>query len=180
MPGLKLTKRAIERLPAELKGFGLLVSGSTNAKTFVVQRKLPGGNTRRVTVGAANVLDLDAARQQAKRLLGEFYAGVDPKAARREAARRGKALRTALDEYLLGNTKLAERSRQGYRAFVTRYLSSWLDMPLRDITKEMVEKRHRQIADETAKPGRSGGGENTGRATADAAMRARLQPRALQ
>ena len=56
MPKLKLTKRAIERLPAphpsgrqvlywdtELRGFGVLVSGTTNAKTYVVQRKLPNG-----------------------------------------------------------------------------------------------------------------------------------------
>ena len=35
----------------------------------------------------------------------------------------------------------------------------------------MVEKRHRQIAEETAKPGRSGGGDNTGQATANQAIR---------
>ena len=36
----------------------------------------------------------------------------------------------------------------------------------------MVEERHRDIAAEVAKPGRSGGGENTGRATADGVMAA--------
>jgi integrase len=185
MPSLRLTRRAVEQLPApdptgrqrlfwdtDMKGFGLLVSGRTKSKTYICQRKLPGGNTRRVTVGAANVLELDAARQQAQKLLGEFYAGVDPKAKRREAALRGKTLQAALDEYLRDMTKLAERSRQGYRSTVQRYLGAWLDLPLRDIDRDMVEKRHRQIAEETAKPGRSGGGENTGHATADGAMRA--------
>src|SRR5580704_5738571 len=63
MPTIKLTKRAISALPApdpsgkqvlvwdaDLKGFGVLVSGKTKAKTFVVQRKLAGGLTRRMTV----------------------------------------------------------------------------------------------------------------------------------
>jgi hypothetical protein len=180
----KRTKRYIEQLAApdpsgkqtlyfdtELKGFGVLVSGKSAAKTYVVQKKLPGGKTRRVTVGPANVLDLGEAVERAKKLLGEFYSGVDPKASRRAAQRRGLTLRDALDEYLADNTRLAERSRQGYRGAVLRSLSSWLDLPLRDLTREMVERRHRQIAQEVAKPGRSGGGENTGMATADFAMR---------
>jgi len=186
MPTIKLTKRAIERLPApdpsgkqvlfwdsELKGLGVLVSGKTATKTFIVQHKLPGGITRRVTVAPVNALDvdLDDARTRARKLLGEFYSGVDPKAERRKAAVRGKTLGAALDDYLAGNTALAERSRQGYRASVLRCLSVWLDVPLRDLSREMVERRHRAIAEETAKPGRSGGGENTGAATADGAMR---------
>ncbi len=84
MASLKLTKRAIEKLPAphpsgkqqliwdtELKGFGVLVSGTTTAKTYVVQHKLKDGRTRRVTVGPVNALDLDgedgAARPAAAR-----------------------------------------------------------------------------------------------------------------
>jgi hypothetical protein len=153
-----------------MRGFGLLVSGKSNARTYVVQRKLPGGNTRRVTVGAANVLDLDEARQQARLLLAEFYSGVDPKAKRRAEARRGRTLRDACEDYLRGNTRLSERSRLRYRADVHRYLSAGLDRPLRDLRRDMVEKRHRQIAEETAKPGRSGGGDNTGQATANQAI----------
>src|SRR3954468_13873351 len=62
MPRLKLTQRTIEKLPApdpsgrqllhwdtDLRGFGVLCSGKTNAKTYVVQRDLPNGRTRRVT-----------------------------------------------------------------------------------------------------------------------------------
>ena len=199
MPTIKLTKRAIERLAApdpsrkqvlywdaDMKGFGVLVSGSSTAKTYVVQHKLPGGQTRRVTIGAVNVIDLDdkkdndgelveggeGARTRARKVLAQFYSGADPKAEKREKARRGKTLRAALDDYLAGNAHLAERSRQGYRTSVERYLKSWLDTPLREITREMVENRHKAIAKETAKAGRSGGGENTGRSTADGAMRA--------
>jgi integrase len=195
MAGTKLTKRVVEGLPAphpsgkqvlvwdtDLKGFGVLLSGATGTKTYVVQRKLPGGLTRRVTIGACNAIPLDdkkdggkvvleGARSRAQRVLGDFYSGVDPKAERRKSAQREKTLRQALDGYLATNTGLAERSRDGYRRSVERYLRAWLDMPLREITREMVENRHRDIAAETAKSGRSGGGDNTGRATADGAMR---------
>jgi cellulase/cellobiase CelA1 len=55
MAKIKLTKRAVERLPApdpsgkqtlhwdtELRGFGVLVSGTTNGKSYVVQRDVNG------------------------------------------------------------------------------------------------------------------------------------------
>lgn len=62
MPVVKLTVKAIEKLVApdpsgkpmphwgtELNGFGVLCSGTTNAKTFIAQRVLPGGKTHRGT-----------------------------------------------------------------------------------------------------------------------------------
>jgi hypothetical protein len=78
MPRLKLTARAVEKLAApdpsgkqvlhwdtELKGFGVLCSGVTNAKTYIVQRDI-NGKARRVTIGPCNVFSLDAARKEAQ------------------------------------------------------------------------------------------------------------------
>jgi integrase len=190
MASEKLTKRAIERLgaptadgrqrlvwDAELKGFGVLVSGKTTAKTFVVQRRLAGGITRRVTVGAVNVFaDVDAARARAREILAEMYAGRDPKAERRRAARRATTLRATLDAYLAARKDLKPRSAVDYRNQVERYLAPWLDLALRDISPEMVERRHQQIAAEVKKragaDGRRGGGPTTGAATANMTFRA--------
>ena len=186
---IKLTKRAIEKLLApdpsgkqvlhwdsELKGFGVLCSGKTAVKTYIVQRKLPGGLTRRVTVGAFNAMDLDAARQRATEILGDFYKGRDPKAERREAARRGKVLQAALDEYLASRKDLSPKSQSGYRAAIERHLADWADRPLREITADMVEQRHTEVAAEVkARAGdgaRRGGGPTNGAATANGVMRA--------
>ena len=134
---------------------------------------MPDGRTRRVTVGAVGEFErVEDARRKAGGILGGLREGIEPKAERRKAAARDKTLRQWLDAYLIGNTRLAERSRDGYRRCVERYLKAWLDRPLRTLSREMVEERHRNIATETAKPGRSGGGENTGRATADGTMAA--------
>jgi integrase len=189
MPTLRLTKRGIERLPApdpsgkqalvwdaDLKGFGVLVSGKTAAKTYIVQRKLAGGLTRRVTVGATNALTLDDARARARELIGEIYGGKDPKAERRAAARRGKTLRAALDDYLGARKDLSPRSAAGYRNSIEAHLGDWLDRPLREITGDLIEVRHVDIAAVVKKRAgegsRSGGGPVTGASTANGVMRA--------
>jgi integrase len=154
MAQLKLTVRAIERLAApdpsgkqklyfdtELRGFGVLVSGVTASKSFIVQRDLRGGRTRRVTVGPTNVLTLDAAREQAKLILADFYRGVDPKV----AARGKRTLRQALEAYVAGN-RLRASSVRDYERSITRHLGPWLSRPLSEITPEMVRERHTAIA----------------------------------
>ena len=102
MPRLKLTTRAIDRLRAptpdgkqqlhwdtELRGFGVLLSGTSNSKSFVVQRDI-NGKSRRVTVGPTNVLSLEAARTRAEGHPGCFLPGhrpEDPPAGPDHAAR---------------------------------------------------------------------------------------------
>ena len=67
---------------SELKGFGLLVSGTTNVKSYVAQRTLPDGRTRRLTIGSVTVIDVDRARRKAADLIHEMRTG-DPR--RRES-----------------------------------------------------------------------------------------------
>ena len=172
----KLTVRSISHLRApdpsgkqrlhwdvELKGFGVLCSGSTDAKTFVVQRDLSGGRTRRVTIGPVNVLGLDQARERAQVILADFYQGVDPKASRRGAA---ATLQQTLNDYLVARKSLRDNTRRDYNS-IGKHLSDWMDRPLRSITPEDVESKHRSIASSIG-----AGGRYSGEATANAAMRA--------
>jgi integrase len=95
-------------------------------------------------------------------MLLDMHDGIDPKAGRPGAS----TLRQTLEAYLNANRGLSERSRAGYKTFVMTYLKKWLDRPLREITREDVERRHAEIAAEVAERGRGSGG-----ATANAAMR---------
>jgi len=63
----------------EIPGFGVLVNGVSTSRTFVVQRDMPGGKTRRVTIGAVAELSLEAARQQAGDIAQDLRKGVNPK-----------------------------------------------------------------------------------------------------
>lgn len=86
----KLTKALIARLvsnrgdkpeifwDSELRGFGVLVSGQTGRKSYVVQY----GRIPRRTVGPCELVPLEQARREAIELLGQLVKGVDPKRAR--------------------------------------------------------------------------------------------------
>lgn len=163
MPKLHLTERAIARMAApdpsgkqmlhwdsDLKGFAVLCSGTTNAKTYIVQRDI-NGRTRRVTVAAVNELSLEKAKQLAADMLLDLRRGIDPKRKDLDAT-----LRLTLENYLAARKDLRPASIRVYRQ-IERYLSQWLDLPLRSISSDMVEDRHRSIVVEIGKGDRYAG-----------------------
>jgi integrase len=174
MPSVKLTKKSIAKLRApdpsgrqvlyfdtSIRGFGLLCSGVTNAKTYIVQRAIHG-RTRRITIGAANTLSLAEAKSRAAEVINQFRIGIDPK-----ARQRGQATLRAARELYLENSHLRARTAASYDDLVSRHLQSWLDLPLRSVTPDMVKDQHKKIA-----AGVASGGQYSGNATANAAMRA--------
>jgi integrase len=191
MPTIKLTRRTIEGLPAPhpsgrqvifwdegMRGFGVLVSGTTATKSFVVQRKIKGAHrTRRITLDRVDVIDLETARQRAITVLAELGAGVDPKAERRRRARRGETVGQVFEAYLKASPNLSANSLGIYRRVFARHLAHWwADLPLRSIDGDAVERRYREITAAVAVGRargeiRGGGGQVDGRAVAVLAMR---------
>jgi len=170
---VKLTERVVERLAApdpsgkqvlhwdaELKGFGVLCSGVTTSKAYVVQRTLPGNITRRVTVASVAEVSLATARDTAATMLFDLRQGRDPKA-------RTATLQSTLDDYLRKRDgKLSAASVQNYRTMIEKHLADWLDKPLATITRKRVEAKHADIAKTIAEQGRG-----KGETSANAAMR---------
>jgi hypothetical protein len=77
---MKLTEKSVARIhapdpsgkqviywDAELKGFGVLASGVTTARSYVAQRTLPSGRARRVTVASLAELKVEEARAGRRR-----------------------------------------------------------------------------------------------------------------
>jgi integrase len=147
----------------DLKGFGLLLSGKTNTRTYIVQRDLRDGRTRRMSVGPANVLPLEKARDDAVELLRDLVRGIDPKARRVKDI----TLQEVLNQYLTANKQLRPKTAEDYRNVVERYLEPWLNQPLRSITPEAVSKRHLAIQKQVMN-----GQRYKGEATANSTMRA--------
>jgi len=98
MARVRLTERVIGRLEAptpsgkkafywdtEQRGLGLVISGTTATKSWVVQSDA-GGKTKRVAFADANLLPLADARQRARRMLLDLHDGIDPRAGRSRAA----------------------------------------------------------------------------------------------
>lgn len=71
----------------------MLCSGTSNAKSYVVQRDV-GGRTRRVRIGAVAELKLAKAKERAAGALDDLRRGIDP--ANRAAA--NMTLKAALIE----------------------------------------------------------------------------------
>jgi len=174
MPPVKLTRAAIERIKAPdpsgrqvihwdlvLKGFGVLASGTTSTKSYIAQRRMPDGRTRRVTVGGVGEFErVEDARRKAGSLLAGLREGRDPKAERRKAASASRTLRAGLELYLKSNKELRQRSIEEYRRSVSRHLEAWLDRSLRELTRDMIEEKYAAI------------GRLSGPAAANNAMRA--------
>jgi integrase len=168
MATIKLTEKSVARLAAPSEsgkqeiywdetqaGFGVLCSGVSDVKTFIAQTRINSTRLkRRVTIGRCDRLKVTDAREKAKAVLASMDLGEDPKKAR------ALSLKQALEAYLGGRTSLRDSSIEGYRRSCDQYLSDWLDKPLGEITREMVEKKHEQL------------GKCSGQATANVTFRA--------
>jgi integrase len=150
---IKLTQRSIARMAAptpsgkqtvywddDLRGFGVLVSGCTTVKSFIVQRDLAGGKTRRVTIASVAELSLREARDKARPLLVAMRAGKDTKA----KAKASGTLQETADLYLR-SARLAPYTRATYARLVNLHLAPLKDRPLASITPPEIDALHNRI-----------------------------------
>jgi len=110
MANVKLTKATVAKLICppgkteefywdhEMAGFGLRIVKSGKA-TYVVQYRNSEGRGRRITLGDRNVLEVQAARDKAKKHLAEAQLGGDPQAAAK-AIRHGDTVLDVIKDYL--------------------------------------------------------------------------------
>jgi integrase len=157
MPRTKLSQHTVDRLPAptasgkqepwwdeDLKGFAVLCSGKTTAKTYIVQRDLPGGKSRRVTIAKTNEMKFADAKDQAREQLLVMRQGKDPKAKPRTGT-----LQETLEAYL-ASARLSPRSVRTYSDLVRIQLATLKDRPIGSITPQEVDGLHRTINGKSA------------------------------
>jgi integrase len=185
LPTIKLTKSKVDELKApdpsggqvlwwdsENKGMGVLCSGVSNTKTWVVRANL-NGKARRITIGPTNVLDPKQAWERGRPILADLYSGVDPKAERKRQARANVTVNQVLEAYC-SQPRLSPRTIALYHEVAQRHLSPWLDRPLRSITPDDVEHRFTAITSDIAERRAAGkiigGVAVTGQGTANATL----------
>jgi len=127
----------------ELKGFGLRVTAN-GSKTYVVEKRINGKTTRR-TVGKANLLSNHQARIDSMKLLLEMEQGKDPKAVATEKKLQAITVSEVFEEYKR-TRELRPRTIGNYDYTLTKCLPDWLDKPITDLTRDMVEKRLMLVA----------------------------------
>jgi integrase len=122
-----------------MPGFGYrlrLGSGGKVMRSWVVQYRRAGAS-RRVLLGSAEVLNTEAARAAAKKVLGRVALGEDPQAEKRD--RRGKdrlTLRSVIDEYL-AHKQVTRHTMRG----LERYLTGPAFKPLHSMPVDTVSRK---------------------------------------
>jgi hypothetical protein len=156
---MKLTQANIDRLSLptgkseaiffddDVPGFGfrLRAGGSRN---FIVQYAL-GGRQRRMTIGAAKILDTAKARQTARELLARVRLGQDPAADRAEARVRAadEPLGTVLGRFLARQERrLRPRSYVEVRRYLEQHWKPLHELHLVRVTRATVATRLGKIA----------------------------------
>lgn len=154
MPTLRFTKRAIDALPHPekgqvlyrdemLRGFGL--RAGAQSKVYFAEGQVQN-RTRRVTIGRADVIGVDAARKRALCILSDMATGVDPNAEKRRAAQESVTLGQAFNGFFSTRTAIAASTRESYQRTINLYLKDWRRTPITSITRQMILKRHQRIA----------------------------------
>jgi len=159
MPKAKLTKSYIEKLPytekgqkyytdSDLKGFGVAVG--TKNKSYFAQRDILG-KTVRVTIGRHGVFTTEQAKGEAVQLLARMAKGENPNKAKKQQRQQMVTFEEALEQFRQGRKHLSDATHYRLDRIKTLYLPDWQLLPLHEITKEMVFKRHLKIGEKHGK-----------------------------
>ena len=154
MPNLRLTRRAIDNIPFSadgqilyrdtlLSGFGLRV-GSRSKVYFAEGRVVR--QTRRVSIGRADLFAPEVARKRALMLLGEMAEGRNPTEEKRKERVERIRLAVAFERFFEARNKLSPHTVNNYQRTAKLYLKAWRRKPMNEITRQMVLAKHREIA----------------------------------
>ena len=149
----KLTKSIIDSIPypesgqvfyrdSELKGFGIRIG--TGSKVYVAEGKVDG-KTVRVTIGRHGVFTAEQARQEAKIILGQIAKGTNPNDEAKAKKAKSVSVAEVYEDYLKARKDLKPNTRRDYDRILKTYLADWQQKPLSEISKDMIERKHREI-----------------------------------
>ncbi|MBS1952910.1 MAG: tyrosine-type recombinase/integrase [Cyanobacteria bacterium SZAS-4] len=162
---------------AKLPGFGIRVSAG-GSKMYIAQGRVRNAVVR-YSIGKHGVLTADQARTEAKRVLGLMASGVDPNEEKRHVRNQKKlAVRVKSDDagskdveltydtitlsqllelYISKQAKpLRSTTVYLYRGAIRRCFADWADVPVLNITGDMVEQRNASIANRQGPRGEGG------------------------
>lgn len=151
----KLTKSFVDSLPSpesgqtfyrdsELKGFGLRVG--SNTRVYFAESKI-NNKTVRVTIGHHGVFTAEQARNEAKNVLGMIARGINPNDINKAEKAKAVTVAQVFEQYLKARSDLKERTIYDYKRFMKTYFKEWENKPLVDISKDLIEKKHRSIGE---------------------------------
>jgi integrase len=128
----------------QVKGLSLKITGS-GIKIFFVRKNL---NNKKVyiTIGHYPNTTIQQARNKARDNLNLLANGINPNAKAKESKLQAITLNQVLNDYITSRgTNLKATTKSGYLSVFKGYLSDWKNKELLNISRDMVEQKHRKI-----------------------------------
>ncbi|PPD41654.1 MAG: integrase [Methylobacter sp.] len=152
---MKLTKTVVGNFPftekgqafywdCELAGFGMYVGAKS--KTWCVQQRI-GNKTKRVVLGKYPAMTAEQARNEAKKAIGELAAGIDTVQEKRESKIKAVTLGEVFADFLSAR-QLKPKTVKDYTGIMNNIYADWQKLPITDISRDAVERRHKKVGEE--------------------------------
>ena len=153
---ITFTKKRLDSLPipegrkrpyyhdTEVNGLMLRITNN-GVKSFAVQRRIKGRVTK-VTLGRYPDMTIHKARNEAVKTLGAISDGINPNKQTDSVSIEVITLSQVLNDYITSRgTNLKQDTIKNYMSIFNSYLCDWKDEQLLNITRDDVEKKHREI-----------------------------------
>ena len=128
----------------DVKGLALRVL-STGTKSFVTYKWVDGKKIW-TTHGHYPSMTIQQARVKARATLNLVSEGINPnKLNEGSSLKQDITLQKVLDDYSISKHTLKANTLSNYKSIIDNYLSDWKKNPISDISRDMIEKRHRDI-----------------------------------
>ena len=152
---MKLTKSVVDNLALaekgqvfywddDLPGFGMYIG--TKTKTWCIQQRI-GNKTKRVVLGKYPTMTAEQARNAAKKGIGALAAGIDTVKEKREANIKSVTLGEVFTAFL-DSRQLKPKTVRDYNGVMANIYPDWQNLPVTEITRDAVERRHKKIGEE--------------------------------
>jgi|TARA_Y100000294_G_scaffold4643_1_gene4711 integrase len=159
---INFTKKALDNLPIpkgdsrpsyydeQVNGLLIRVT-SKGTKSYMVFRRI-NGVPKKNTLGTYPEMTIEQARSKAIKVLGLISEGVNPNKLKDDViSKHSITLQKVIDDYTVSKHNLKEDTVKDYLSILENYLSDWKKKPIYEISRDMVEQRHRDITYGTGK-----------------------------
>ena len=118
---------------------------NTGRKTFIVRKKLNNKDTFS-SVGHYPSTTIHQARSKARDILNVIDKGINPNNIRGDVlTKQSITLQKVFEDYSISKHNLASSTLKNYISILDNYLNDWKKKAISEITRDMVEQRHRDI-----------------------------------
>ena len=157
MKTIKITKSIVEQLPHPKKGqdfyrdqtlvgFGLYAGAQS--KTYYAEKRINGKSVRTV-IGRHGQISSQRARERAQEVLGLMTTGINPNDEKRSKSAQRVSLKKVYEDYKEARKDLKPKTLYDYDRIMKAVFSSWHTKAVTDITKDMIERKHKKIGEES-------------------------------